>query len=57
MAVDLRAVFSPTKRCREPRDREGIIAPEQLSRELLDHADLNQEGALIPARSRIGAEV
>jgi hypothetical protein len=40
-------------RC-EPRDRDGIIAAEELRRELLDYADLNQEGALIPARSTIG---
>jgi len=46
MAVDLRAVST-----REPRDRERIIAPEELRRELLDHADLNQETALIAARS------
>jgi len=46
MAVDLRAVST-----REPRDRERIIAPEELRRELLDHADLNQERALIAARS------
>jgi hypothetical protein len=29
----------------------AIIAPEELRRELLDHADPNQEGALIAARS------
>jgi hypothetical protein len=47
MAVDLRTVSAQ----QGAAPSLAIIAPEELRRELVDHADPNQEGALIAARS------